>query len=104
MKDCLSLPGLRLKYFKSLRTEEDEPIYTYNAKYMRLFVRQAAYGGRLCAFNQYYKSKHCDDILKIISKELCVEGNVYDIIEAYMEHKNNFFKVFEKEYENQFND
>ena len=40
MKDCLSLPGLELKYFNSLRTEEDEPIYTYNDKYMRWFVRK----------------------------------------------------------------
>ena len=39
MKDCLSLPGLGWKYFNSLRTEEDEPIYTYNDKYMRWFVR-----------------------------------------------------------------
>ena len=70
MKDCLSLPGLGLKYFNSLRTEEDETIYTYNDKYMRWFVRQAAYGGRVCAFNQYYITKHCDDILKIKSKDL----------------------------------
>ena len=63
MKDCLSLPGLGLKYFNSLRTEEDEPIYTYNDKYMGHFVRRAAYGGRVCAFNQYYKSKHSDDKL-----------------------------------------
>ena len=53
MKDCLSLPGLGLKHFNNLGTEEDEPIYTYNDKYMRWFVRQAAYGGRVCAFNQY---------------------------------------------------
>ena len=33
MKDCLSLPGLGWKYINSLRTEEDEPIYTYNDKY-----------------------------------------------------------------------
>ena len=52
MKDCLSVPGLGLKYFNSLRTDQDEPIYTYNDKYMRWFVRQAAYGGRVCAFNQ----------------------------------------------------
>ena len=58
MKDFLSLPGLGLKYFNCLRTEEDEPIYTFNDKYMRHFVRQAAYGGRVCAFNEYYKSKH----------------------------------------------
>ena len=42
MKDCLSLPGLGLKYFNSLRTEEDESIYTNNDKYMTWFVRQAA--------------------------------------------------------------
>ena len=42
MKDCLSLPGLGLKYFNSLRTEQEEPIYSYNDKYMRWFVRQAA--------------------------------------------------------------
>ena len=82
MKDCLSLPGLGLKYFNSLRTEEDEPIFTYNDKFMRHLVRQAAYGGRVCAFNQYYKSKSCDDILKYISQELNVKGNVYDIIEG----------------------
>ena len=104
MKDCLSLPGLAWKYFNSLRTEEDEPIYTYNDKYMRCFVRQSIKGGRVCVFNQYYKSKHCDDILKITNKELTVKGNVYDTVEAYMEYKNKHFKVFEKEYEDQFDD
>ena len=66
MKDCLSLPVLGLKYFNSLRTEEVEPIYTYNDKYMSYFVRQAAYGMRVCAFIQYYKSKSCDEVLKIL--------------------------------------
>ena len=88
MKGCLSLPGLGWKYFNSLRTEEDEPIYTYNAKYMRWFVRQSIKGGRVCAFNQYYKSKHFDDIKKIISKELAVEGNTYEIFEDYLKYKN----------------
>ena len=97
MKNCLSLPGLRWKYFKSLRTEEDEPIYTYNDKYMRWVVRQSIKAGRVCAFNQYYKSKLRDDILKII-------GNIYDITEAYLNDKNKHFKIFEKENENQFND
>ena len=104
MKDCLSLPGLGWKYFNSLRTEEDEPIYTYNDKYMRWFVRQSIKGGRVCAFNQYYKSKHCYDILEIINKELAVKGTVYNTIEAYMEYKNTHFKIFEKEYEDQFDD
>ena len=81
MKVCLSLPGLGWKYFNSLRIEEHEPIYTYNDKCMRWFVRRSIKGGRVCAFNQTYKSEICDDILKIISKELKVERNVYDIIE-----------------------
>ena len=76
IKVYLHLPGLGLKYFNSLRTE-DEPIYTCKDKYMRWFVRQAAYRGRVCAFNQNYKSKSCDDILKIIPEELNVKGNVY---------------------------
>ena len=104
MKDCLSLPGLGWKNFNSLRTKEDEPIYTYNVKYMRWFVRQSIKGRRVCAFNQYYKSKHCVDILKIMNKELAVKGAVYNTIAAYMEYKNKTFKIFEKEYENQFND
>ena len=100
MKDCLFLPGLGWKNFNSLRTEEDEPIYSYNEKYMRWFVRQSIKGGRVCAFNQYYESKICDDILKFISEELNVTGNIYDIIEAYLNYKNKRFKIYEKEYEN----
>ena len=68
IKDCLSLPRPGWKYFISLRTEEDEPMYTYNDQYMRLFVRQSIKGGRVCAFIQYYKSKICDAILKLIQK------------------------------------
>ena len=107
MKDCLSLPGLGWKYFNSLRTEEDEPIYTYNDKYMRYFVRQLIKGGQICAFNQYYKSKICDDILKNISEELNVKGNIYyriNIIEASLEYKNKHLKIYEKEYESKLND
>ena len=104
MKDCLSLPGLGLKYFNTLRSEQGEAIYTYNNKYIRHFVRQAACGGRVCAFNQYYKSKSCDDILKIISEKLNKKGNVYDKIEAYINYKNKHYKIFEKKCENNFSD
>ena len=51
---------------------------------MRWFVLQSIKGGRVCAFNQYYKLKNCDDILKIISKVLNVNGNIYDIMEEYL--------------------
>ena len=104
MKECLSLPGLEWKYFNSLRTEEDEPIYTYNDKYMRWFIRQSIRGGRVCSFNQYYKSDHYNDIVKILSKELGVKGNIYDIIEEYLRYKKKHYEKFEKEYESQFID
>ena len=70
-----------------MRDENDEPIDTYNDKHMRWFVRQSIKGGRVCAFNQYFKSKICDEVLKFISEELNVEGNEYDKIEAYMKNK-----------------
>ena len=104
MKDCLSAPGLGWKYFNSLRTEEDEPIYTYNDKYMRNFVRRSLKGGRVCALKQYYRSKNSDEVLKILSRELIVEGNVYDIIGAYMKYKNDHSKINKEEYESKFND
>ena len=52
----------------------------YNEKYIRWFVRQSIKGGRVCVFNQFYRSKLCDDFLNILSEELNVKGNVYDII------------------------
>ena len=105
MEDWLSLPGLSWKYFISLRTEEDEPIYTYNDKYMRWFVRQSIKGGRVCAFNQYYKSNHYYDIKRILAKELGIRnGNIYDIIEEYLRYKKKFYDIYKKEYEDQFND
>ena len=68
-KDCLSAPELCCKYFNSMRDENDEPFYTYNDKHMRHSVRQRIKGGRVCVFNQYYKSKICGDIFKNLSRE-----------------------------------
>ena len=71
---------------------------------MRWFVHQSIKGGRVCVLYQYYKSKNGDDILKIISEEVNVQGNIYDIIEAYLNYKNIRFKIYEKQYESKFND
>ena len=73
MKVRLLLPGLGWKCFSSLKIEEDEPIYTYNDKYIRWFVRQSIKRGRVCVFNQYDISKTCVDVLKIISEEVDVK-------------------------------
>ena len=42
--------------------------------------------------------------MKIISEEINVKGNIYDVIQAYLNYETKDFKIFEKEYENQFND
>ena len=104
MKDCLSLPGIGWKCFISLRTDEDEPLYTHHDKYMRSFVRQSIKGGRVCSFKQYFKSKFCDNILKIISEELNVKGKNFDTIELYLKYKNKLFVISDKEYASKFNE
>ena len=71
---------------------------------MRWSVRLGIKRGRVCAFNQFHKSKICDDISKIISEELNVIGSIYDYIEAYLKFKNNHFELIGKENGNQFND
>ena len=58
---------------------------------MSWFVRQSIKGGRVGSFNQYYKSKICDDFLKILSEEINVKENIYDIIEPYLNYKNRHF-------------
>ena len=40
--------------------------------------------------------KKCVDYLKILSEELNFKGNLYDIMEAYMDYKNKHLKLFEK--------
>ena len=42
--------------------------------------------------------------MKISSRELHVEGNGYDIIEASMKNKNAHLKFIKKEYETEFDD
>ena len=71
---------------------------------MKRLVRQSIKRGRVCAFNHYYKSKVCDDVLKVLSEELNVKGKVYDIKEAYMNYTNEQLKIIKDEYESKFND
>ena len=104
MKDCVSAPGLGWEYLNSMCDENDEPIYTHNDKYMRWFVRQSIKGGRVCASNQYYRSKICDEVLKILSEKLNVKVNVYDIFEAYMKYKNHHEEIIKKVYGSKFSD
>ena len=104
MKNCLSLPSLGWKYYNSKRSKEDEPIYSYNDKYMRHFVRQSIKGGKVGAFNQYFESTISDKIFKTISEELNVNGTKYEIIEKYVKYIKDIKSEYEKEYDSQFND
>ena len=70
---------------------------------MKHFVRHGIERGRVCNFNQFLKSKNFGDVLEIISEELRIDGNVYDIIEAYMKYKNDRLKIIKK-FENSFDD
>ena len=89
MKDCWSASALGWKIFISMRDQNDEPIFTYNDKYKRYFVRQSIKGGPVCSFNQYYRSKTCDEVLKTSSEELNKKRDVDDIFEAYRKCKNH---------------
>ena len=104
IKNSLTLPSLANKYFNSLRDENDEPIYTYTNPFMRNFVRKAIKGGRCNAFNQHYKSEISDEVFKIISKELNVNGNICDLLEKYFEFLNKHEKQYVKEFDSKFDD
>ena len=104
MKNSLTLPSLGNKAFNYLRDENDESIYTCNDDFMRHFVRQSIKGGRCSALNQYYKSDISDEVLNNISKELDINGNVWEILEKYFENTNKHRKIIEKVYDSQFTD
>ena len=63
---------------------------------MRWFDAQNIKGGIVFAFNQYYKTKNCDNKLKCISKQLKVKRKFYDIIEAYLYYKNKNLEITKK--------
>ena len=87
-----------------MRDEDDESIYSYKDKYMRWFVRQSFKGGRVGVFNQCYKTKLCDEGLKILSKEINIKRSTYDTIAAYLNSKNKPFEFFDRNYDCNFND
>ena len=104
MKSSLTSLSLGLKYFNSLRDESDEPIYAYEDKFMRFFVRQGIKGGRGTAFILCFESTTADKIFDSISKELNVKWNICDVIEACVKHKSKENKKIEKQYKSNFDD
>ena len=103
MKNSSTLPSLANKFFNSLRDENDEPIYTYTDPFMRNFLRKSIKGVRSNAFNQHYKSEISDKVFDIISKELNVNANIFEIIEKHFdflnEHENQYAEDFDSKYD-----
>ena len=98
MKNSLTLPSLAKKNSNSLRDENDEPVYTYTDPFLRIFVRQSIRGVRCNAFNQHYKFEISDEVYNIISKELKISSNVYDLLEKYFK----ILDIHEKQYAKEF--
>ena len=88
-----------MEVFQFIKNKEDEPIYSYDDKYIRWFAHQSFKGGRLCALSQWQKSKVFDEVLKILSEELNSKGDIYDFVEEYLNYQNTQLEIIEKEYE-----
>ena len=83
MKNSVTSPSFANKYFNKLKDENDEPIYTYNDKHLRWFVKQSKKGGRCSILQPYYKSIISDEVFNIISEELNDNCNICEISEKY---------------------
>ena len=79
-KNSITLPSLANKYFNGLRNENNETICTYNDEYMRYFLTKGIKGDRCGALKQFYKSVFSDELFSIISTELNIDGNVFEIL------------------------
>ena len=66
IKDCLTEASLGWKFFGTYN--KDREFYTFNDKYVRDFVRRSIKGGRVNAFNRYFESNQCQEILNTNKK------------------------------------
>ena len=73
IKDCLTEASLGWKCFGTYNKNRE--FYTFNDKYVRDFIRKSIKGGRVGAFNRYFESKQCEEILNIIKKHLKIKDN-----------------------------
>ena len=99
IKDCLTEASLGWKCFGTYN--EDREFYTFNDKYVRDFIRKSIKGGRIGAFNRYFESKQCEEILNIIKKYLKINNNeISIIIDKYLKYINTKRDEFELNFEN----
>ena len=80
---------------------EDREFYTFNDKYVRNFIRKSIKGGRVGAFNRYFESKQCEEILNIIKKHLKINDNeISKILDEYLKYINTKRDEFKLNFEN----
>ena len=68
IEDCLTEASLGWKCFGT--NSKDREFYTFNDKYLRDIIRRSVKGGRVGAFNRYFESNQCEELLNIITKHL----------------------------------
>ena len=68
IKDCLTEASLGWKCFGTYNKNKE--FYTFIDKYVRDFIRKSIKGGRVGAFNRYFESEQCEEILNIIKNHL----------------------------------
>ena len=67
IEDCLTEASLGWKCFGTYK--EDREFYTFKDKYVRDIIRKSIKGGRVAAFNRYFKSNQCEEIPNTIQKQ-----------------------------------
>ena len=80
---------------------KDREFYTFNDEYVRSFIRKSIKGGRCGAFNRYFESNQCEEILNTIKKHLKIDCNeISNIIDEYLNYINSKRREYTLEFEN----
>ena len=99
IKDCLTEASLGWKCFGTYK--KDREFYTFNDRYVRNFIRKSIKGGRLGAFNRYFESKQCEEILNNNKKHLKINDyEISIIIDKYLKYINTKRDEFKLNFEN----
>ena len=99
INDCSSEASLGWKCFGTLN--KDRGFYTFNDKYVRIFLLEPIKGGRVAALSRYFESNQCEEILNTIKKSSKISDNeISKIIDEYLNFINNKRDDFKLHFEN----
>ena len=71
---------------------------------LRNFVRNSIKGGRCNAFNQHYKSEISDEVFKIFSRKINVNGNICNFLEKFFVFLSKYEKLYAKEFDSKYDE